>query len=149
MNHWTYKGKVITCLEDIENYESIVGFVYIIRHKKTGKLYVGKKSLHSSRKTRITKKEKLATSTQKTFKRVIKQSDWLGYYGSCIPLKAQILELGIENYTREILEFCCSKKYLSYCEVAYQIKLDVLNADSYNGNIMSRWFHKDMQNCIK
>lgn len=146
MQAWTYKGKKITCIEDIENYEEIVGFVY----KITGpdkRIYIGKKILHNSRKTKISKKEKVATATRKRFKRVIKESDWKDYYGSCIPLKAEIKEKGTELYKREILEFACTKKYLAFCELEHQIKNDVLKNNSHNANILSRYFTKDMQNC--
>lgn len=146
MENWIYKGKKITCLEDIENYESIIGFVY----KITGpdkRIYIGKKILRNSRKTRISKKEKAATPTRKVFKRVIKESDWKDYYGSCVPLKAEINEKGKKYYKREILEFACTKKYLAFCELEYQIKNDVLRTNSHNGNILSRYFTKDMENC--
>ena len=52
-------------------------------------------------------------------------------------------------HKREILELCCTKKYLNYCELAYQVKNDVLTNNSYNGNILGRYFLKDMQNCKK
>jgi hypothetical protein len=148
MNHWLYNNKKITCLDDIENHESIVGFVYQITNKQTGKIYIGKKILHNSRKTRISKKEKTTTATRKTFKRVVKESNWLDYWGSCKPLLEDLKQLGEEEFKREILEFCCTKKYLSFAEIEHQIKNDVLKRNTYNGNILSRYFQKDMQNCF-
>ncbi len=149
METWIYKNKPITCLEDIDKYETIVGFIYMITNLKDNRIYIGKKVLHNSRKTRITKKEKLETPTRKVFKRVIKESDWKDYFGSCIELKQDIKKLGTKYFKREILEFSCTKKYLTFCELEYQIKYDVLKNDSYNGNILSRYFTKDMENCIK
>ena len=39
---------------------------------------------------------------------------------------------------------CFSKKQLTYYEIAYQCKYDVLETNSYNDNIMSRIFRKDL-----
>ena len=146
MKNWLYKGKEITCLEDIENYESIIGFVYRVTGPD-GRFYIGKKVLQNSRKTRISKTEKAATATRKTFKRVTKESNWRDYYGSCDTLNANIKLLGKDKFKREILEFACTKKFLAFCEMEYQIKNDVLKNNSYNGNILSRYFTRDMENC--
>lgn len=146
MSSWIYKGKIVKSLEDIENYETIIGFVYRITGPDK-RIYIGKKVLHTSRKTRIGKKEKAAAGTRKVFKRIVKESDWKDYYGSCIDLKQDIAKLGKDKFKREILEFCCTKKYLTFCELEYQIKNDVLKNNSYNGNILARYFSRDMQNC--
>jgi len=151
MTNWIYKGKEITCLEDIDNYEKILGFVYIIERKASKKygphkIYIGKKILHHSRKTRITKKEKLLTPTRRVFKRVVKESDWKLYWGSCDPLKADMKVIPQQYFTRTILEFCFSKKQLAYSEIEYQFKQDVLRKDTYNGNILGKYFRKDLIN---
>jgi hypothetical protein len=144
MNKWILNYKAIDSIEDIPDYENVVGFIYRITNARTGKFYIGKKNLQHSRKTRITKKEKLETKTRKTFKKVIKESDWLTYYGSSKELSADVAKYGEACFTREIVQLCKSKKYLSYCEIEWQIKLDVLRADSYNGNILGRYYKKDM-----
>ena len=144
MNKWILNYKAIDSIEDIPDYENVVGFIYRITNARTGKFYIGKKNLQHSRKTRITKKEKLETKTRKTFKKVIKESDWLTYYGSSKELSADVAKYGEAYFTREIVQLCKSKKYLSYCEIEWQIKLDVLRADSYNGNILGRYYKKDM-----
>ena len=143
---WLYKGKSIKCLNDFENSEEIVGFNYLITNKLNGSIYCGRKILHHSRRTKISKRDKLLTPTRKVFKTTIKESDWLTYNGSCLELKNDIKKLGIENFKKEIIELCYSKKYLSYAEVKHQIQLDVLSTLSYNGNIAGKWFRKDMQN---
>lgn len=147
---WMYKKKKITCLEDIDNYENIVGFVYrIVRVKSTHgseKIYIGKKSLHHSRKVRISKREKLATTTRKVFKKIVKESDWKDYWGSSIPLKEDMKIIPTKYFKREILEFCYTKKYLAFCEIEHQFKNDVLRVDTYNGNILGKYFRKDMIN---
>jgi hypothetical protein len=150
MENWilpSYNDKVVTKLEDIPDYQNVTGFVYKITHVKTGKFYIGKKSLEFTRKTTITKKEKAETGTRRKTKRVSRASDWMTYWGSCKELTAEIKIEGKHMYKREILELCCTKKYLNYCELAYQIKHDVLTSNSYNGNILGRYFLRDMQNC--
>lgn len=144
---WYYKSKVITDIEQLPNHEFLEGFIYKITNLKTGAIYIGKKSLYSNLKKRIGVREKKATGTRKTFERIRKESDWQKYYGSSKDLLHDIGNVGKDQFRREILELCCSKKYLSYAEVAWQIKLDVLKTDAYNGNILGRWYSKDMENC--
>jgi len=144
---WRYKSKTVTDIKDLPNHEFLEGFVYKITNTLTGQIYIGKKSLYSNLKKRIGVREKAATKTRKTFHRIRKESDWQAYYGSSKDLQADIIKLGKENFKREILELCCSKKYLSFCEVAWQIKLDVLKTNSYNANVLGRWYSRDMENC--
>jgi hypothetical protein len=144
---WHYKSKAVKTITDLPNYEYLEGFVYKITNTLTGQIYIGKKALYSNLKKRIGVREKAATKTRKTFNRIKKESDWQKYYGSSKELLADITKHGKDNFKREILELCCSKKYLSFCEVAWQIKLDVLKTNSYNGNILGRWYSRDMENC--
>jgi hypothetical protein len=152
MSNWIYTEKSglvreILTIEDIPNSKDAVGFVYRITNKITNTFYIGKKSLYFERKTKISIKEKVATATRKKFKQVIKESDWKKYWGSCVELKVDIQLFQSSNFTREIIEVCCSKKYLGYCEIMHQIKNDVLTTNSYNGNIMGKYFPGDMENC--
>lgn len=124
--------------------EEAIGFVYKITNNQTGKFYIGKKSLFHSRKTKISAKEKLQTKTRKTFKVVKKESDWLKYYGSSIALSEDCKILGKQLFTREIIELCYTKKSLTYCELKHQILNDVLTSNSYNGNIMGKFYPKDL-----
>jgi hypothetical protein len=142
---WYFKGSPVKELADTP--EGSIGFIYKITNNTTGKFYIGKKILQTTRKTKIGVREKAATGTRKKFKYVVKESDWKKYYGSSKELLADIKELGEANFHREILEFCCKKKYMTYSEIAYQIKEDVLTKNSYNGNIMGRYYKKDMENC--
>lgn len=150
MNNWKYAVtsglfKEISRIEDLPNHQDAVGFVYMITNKQTGKFYIGRKSLYSERKTKISAKEKADTKTRKTFKRVVKESNWKSYYGSCKELLEEIAMSDPSYYQRQILEVCYSKKYLGYCEVAHQIKNDVLTSNSYNGNILGKYFPSDME----
>ena len=152
MSNWIYRpneglGIDILSIEDLPNHEEAVGFVYKITNIITGRFYIGKKSLYSERKTKISNREKTQTKTRKTFKRVVKESNWKSYYGSCAELTEEIAMTDKKFYQREILEVCCSKKYLGDCELSHQIKNDVLTNNSYNGNILGKYFPSDMENC--
>lgn len=147
-NAWKYKSQYINKIEDLPDYENIYGFVYIIQDTVTFKPYIGKKVLRNTRKKKISQKVKKATKTRKTYERTVKESDWLDYYGSSKELQADVQKYGKQRFERIILELCCTKKYLSYAEVAWQMKLDVLRQDTYNGNILGRYYPRDMKNCF-
>jgi len=57
---------------------------------------------------------------------------------------ADIKEIGEDIYERNILHFCFSKKQLTYYEINYQIKYNVLEVDSYNDNILGKFYRKDL-----
>jgi hypothetical protein len=149
MNSWFYNNRKISCVEDLPNHENLYGFIYMIQDTETLRSYVGKKVLYNTRKKKISQKVKKATGTRKTFEYQVKESDWQIYHGSSKELLADITKYGAGRFRRVILELCCTKKYLSYAELAWQIKLDVLKSDSYNGNILGRYYTRDMQNCSK
>lgn len=138
----------MSSIEDViaEN-PTVYGFVYKITNIATGKIYIGKKALFHTRKKKISVKVKKATGTRRIYERTVVESDWKTYYGSSKELSGDVQKFGKETFEREILEFCCSKKYLSYAEVAWQFKLDVLKRQTYNGNILGRYYTKDMENC--
>jgi hypothetical protein len=141
---WFYQNNPISYLESLPNNEGAVGFVYKITNLVTGKFYIGKKALFHTSKVKIGKREKAETKTRKTFKRKTKESDWLTYYGSSDELVADVATLGTESFKREILEICYSKKYLAYAELKHMILHDVLTQSSYNGNILGKFFRRDM-----
>jgi len=144
---WLYEQKQVADINDIP--EGTQGFIYKITNLKTGKFYIGKKSLVSNQKKKMTQKELAAWSKpgkKPTHKRVIKESDWLKYWGSNKPLQADVKELGEENFSREIIRFCKSKKQLTYWEVHYQFKYECLTQPdkSYNDNILGKFFVRDL-----
>ena len=55
MNHWRYKNKTITSLEQLGNPLLLFGFVYRVTGP-TGKWYLGKKNFNTKRKKKLTKK---------------------------------------------------------------------------------------------
>lgn len=150
MREWLYvSGKdnprSIKSLEDFP--ESCIGFIYIIKNQTTGKIYIGKKSLYSNTNKKLTKKE-IAEQTgpgrKPTKKLVTKESNWKVYMGSSKELLADIKEIGEDIYERNILHFCFSKKQLTYYEINYQMKYNVLEVDSYNDNILGKFYRTDL-----
>jgi hypothetical protein len=118
--------------------DGAVGFVYMITHMPTGKFYIGKKSLTST-----TRKPPLKGKTRKRV--ITKESDWQTYYSSNDEIKEMVKSGKSDEFKREIIRFCFSKKSLSYWEVYYQFKYDVLADDaSYNSNIAGKFFHRDI-----
>lgn len=123
------------------------GFIYKITNKKTGKFYIGRKAFFHNKKKKLTKKE-LAEQTgpgRKATTRIEQvDSGWQEYWGSSKELLADIRDKGEDNFERLIIQFCNSKKQLTYYELYYQMKYDVLHIDSYNDNILGKFFRKDL-----
>ena len=120
-----------------------LGFIYKITNLLTGRFYIGKKSLWSKKRVKISKKEKLLNPTRKIYKEVIKENNWREYTGSSLVLNQDIEKLGKENFKKEIIQWCYSKRELSYSEVKWQFYYNVLEIDSYNGNILGKFFKQN------
>jgi hypothetical protein len=72
-------------------------------------------------------------------KRYKVQSDWQTYYGSNEELKKDVILLGVESFSREILHLCKSKGECSYLEAKEQFHNNVMEGnDYYNTWIMVR-----------
>ena len=115
--NWIYDSKDFT--EDLigDNY----GFVYQITNLTNNKKYIGKKFFYSA-------KTKQVKGKKKKFK---VQSDWQTYYGSSDILKKDVLELGHENFSREIIHLCRSKGECGYLEAKEQFIRGVMESDDY------------------
>jgi hypothetical protein len=135
--------------------EEAVGFIYMITHIPTGKYYIGKKSLESVRNVKIGVRElKKLKEERKAVgmggrpplkKKVRKTSDWEKYYSSNEWINEQVKEGKENEFRREIIQFCNSKKSLSYYEVYWMFKYDVLSDEnSLNGNISGKFYRKDL-----
>lgn len=130
---WLYQNTTVETLP-----EDCVGFVYIITNKISGRKYIGKKLAKFSKTTYKTVKLKNGTKKKKKIRSKI-DSDWRDYYGSSPALSKDIVELGPENFTREILFYCKSKSECSYIEAREQFNHKVLESnDWYNGHIQVR-----------
>jgi len=154
MLNWLWNGNDVT--EDVIP-ENAVGFVYKIEHIPSGKYYIGKKSLQSVRNVKIGKRELQRIREERKLagirgslpkkKKVRKSSDWQKYYSSNDWIKEQISEGKEDEFKRSVLQFCYSKKSLSYYEVQYQFKYDVLSDENcLNGNILGKFYKKDLDN---
>jgi len=143
---WLYNEKVIENINDFP--ENTFGFIYIVKHKPTGKAYIGKKVLYHNVKKKLTKKE-IAEQTgpgrKSATKVVVKESDWKTYYGSAKPILTLIKDGKQEEFTREILQLVPNKKLLTYYECKYLFEYNVLEQPEgyFNDNILGKFFSKD------
>lgn len=127
---WQYNGVDFT-----DVIKGIEGFVYLITNLTNNKKYIGKKSFWSRQKDR------------KTGRRKTKESDWKNYFSSCDELKADVKELGKDQFIRKILYLCPHKKSMSYYETYEQFIRNVLMTEEYyNTNIEGRFFSSEKEN---
>jgi hypothetical protein len=130
---WFYQDQLVTELP-----EDCVGFVYLITNIITGRKYIGKKLAKFAKTSYKVVKLKNGTKKKKKIRSKI-DSDWQTYYGSNTELSKDVLELGAENFRREILYYCKSKSECSYIEAREQFNHKVLESkDYYNGQISVR-----------
>ena len=130
---WLYQTQLVEVLP-----EDCIGFVYLITNNLTGRKYIGKKLAKFSRTTYKVVKQKNGKKRRKKIRTKV-DSDWREYYGSSPELTADIITLGTENFSREILFYCKSKSECSYVEAREQFQRKVLEStDYYNGHIQVR-----------
>lgn len=124
---WLFEDKEIEALPP-----DVIGFVYLITNKISGRKYIGKK-LAKFKKIRV-KTSRLKNGNKKKSKiRYEIDSDWQIYYGSNTVLTEEVKNLGSHNFNRQILRYCYSKNELNYWEAKYQFDYDVLlSNDWYN-----------------
>lgn len=109
-----------------------LGFVYRITRLKDGKFYIGQKKV-----IRIERKPPLKGKIRKRV--FVKQTDWRTYSGSSVELKMDILKAGEKAFKFEIIQFVETKWELSFWELWWQMKEDVMfRDDTYNGIINVR-----------
>ena len=130
---WYYQNTPVETLPD-----NCVGFVYLITNNLSGRKYIGKKLAKFSKTTYKTVKQKNGIKKRKKIRSKI-DSDWREYYGSSPELTADVIKLGAENFSKEILFYCRSKAECSYIEAREQFANKVLESnDWYNGHIQVR-----------
>jgi len=146
---WNYNGKEISEISHFP--KNTFGFVYKIEHIPSGKSYIGKKVLYHNRKVKVTKKDLLVYEGVKgrkpTHKRVVKESDWLKYYGSNKNLTELVTKEPIKDFKRSIIKLAPNKKLLTYYETQYQFMYQVLERPDmfFNDNILGKFFTKDFE----
>jgi hypothetical protein len=118
-SNWTYQGKEIT-----EVPFGYVGFVYKIT-TPNGKFYIGQK-LFNFKRTKVVKGTKVRRTVE---------SDWVDYYGSSDEVKQMVVDLGPENFKREILYFCQSKSVMNYVESTLILSSGALLSEQY----LNKW----------
>ena len=131
-SHWYYNNEKFD-----PTYETILmnhtwGFTYLISHIATGKMYIGKKSMHTMR------------NKQK------RESLWRTYIGSCEKLTHEIIQNGSGEYHFEILTLTKNAVELSYCEIKELYARDVLRTTLetgdpayYNDSIPGQFFRRN------
>jgi hypothetical protein len=80
-------------------YDTYSGFVYLIKNKITGMMYIGKKNFRGAGK--LNKGQ---------------QSNWRVYTGSSKQLNEDIKTLGKENFEFHVIEYYMNKGSVSYAE---------------------------------
>jgi hypothetical protein len=140
-NKWLYSEEF-----DPQDY---FGFVYKITNLTNSKFYIGKKYFYHTSNVKLGKKElallPVTRGRKSTTKQVIKESDWKSYWGSSKELQQDVKELGAEMFECIILKLCRDKKELTYYELHYQCTNEcLLSYDSYNDNILGKFFRKDL-----
>ena len=133
--NWQHNNKDFTEEQIQANY----GFVYLITNLTNGKKYIGKKFFYSVKTKQVKGKKK----------RIKVPSDWQTYYGSSDSLKQDVLQLGYENFNREIIHLCRSKGECGYLEAKEQFVRGALESDDYyNTWIMVRVRKSHIQGLI-
>jgi|TARA_R110001592_G_scaffold9764_1_gene51605 hypothetical protein len=147
MTNWIYKNQEVTEMSDFP--DNTYGFVYVITHLPTGKKYIGKKILFFTRKVKLGKKDLRAfegvVGRRPSYKLAIKESDWRTYFGSNKEMQELIKSEPNENWEREILVACSTKKLLTYFESKYLFVYQTLEKpdEFWNDNILGKFFTKD------
>ena len=82
-----------------------------------------------------------------SYKLIVKESDWLKYYGSQSDIKQLLLEGKKDEFERTILKCVPNKKALTYFELKYQMIYQVLERpdEFFNDNILGKFFTKDLE----
>lgn len=122
---WTHQGKIVESIPD-----EYTGFVYLITNLTNNQKYIGKKLAKFTR-------SKPPLKGKKRKRKTLVESDWQTYWGSSDRLNADVLALGQDKFSREILYFCTSKAEMSYIEAREQFDRRVLETDEYYNGIIN------------
>lgn len=132
ISHWK-NTKSGTPVKEVP--KDMIGFVYLISNNLSGKKYIGKKFYYK-------KVTKPPLKGKKRKRITYPESDWKIYQSSSDYVKADINELGKDNFTFEIIKSFPNKTMTNYGELELLVKLDVLRSNNwYNGNILGRYFN--------
>jgi len=141
--NWEFNNIEVLSLEDMPL--NTIGFIYQIDNLSTGKYYIGRKTVASVKKKKLTIKEKLLPENKrKTFKYVFSETPgWKKYTGSNLTLKAEV-DRG-DKIKKTILCFCQSKACLTYKETeAIICSGSLLDPKSYNDWVSCKVYKKHL-----
>lgn len=113
--------------------EGVVGFIYLIRNNHPDSIkryYWGQKKLMKRIKRKPLKGKKRNRISYV-------DNDVEKYWGSSNELLKDIEKYGIEHFTREVVEVCYSKFHMSFGELAWQMKCNVLFDERYYNSILN------------
>ncbi len=120
-------------------------YIYLITNLIDGRIYVGKKQINFTKKKKLSKKaKKLPENKGKRISKVSVDGGWDKYWGSCQELKEDIKKLGLHNFKKDILQTVYNKSEASYYELVWQIRLEVLLKNSYNGWVKATVYRKHL-----
>jgi len=130
MSHWLYKDTSVD-----EAPEGYFGFVYLITNLKSDKKYIGRKYFGTTRRVKVKGKKRR--------KVIRKDSNWRDYTGSSKQLNADIIKLGKQNFSFEILIMGETKGQVNYLEENIHHRYHVsIKKEYYNDCIGPRRFAK-------
>jgi hypothetical protein len=116
-----------------QNLDGAIGFVYLIRNNHPDakkRYYLGKKQL--------LKRVKRKPLKGKTRNRITYADNGVDeYWGSSKELLSDIEKYGLEHFSREVIEICTSKFHMTYSELIWQIKCNVLMDDRFYNQILN------------
>ena len=133
LSDWYYQ-KAPLLLSDVP--EKAIAILYRITHKESGKWYIGRKSIIST-KTRMVKGKK---------KKITEPSiEWHNYWSSSDELQEWVKTEGADKFYREVLTFVSTKAAILYAEeMALYVTGAMFDPLCLNGNIrtkiMRSWF---------
>ena len=152
--NWMLQGQPIYSIDDLATIAGLppldlFGFIYGIGFDG-GLLYVGKKNLWtirelprlkdgSKRQGHVDFIHRIKDHHRVELEVVKVESNWLSYCGSCKETK------GLIPLRRKILDIALSNRRLTYLEVYWQFKLNVLEDPRFiNSNILGRFFRGNL-----
>ena len=135
---WIYNDQEFESEDIGDNY----GFVYRITNTENGYDYIGRKFFW-------TVKKRPPLKGKKNKRRSTVETDWKDYWGSSDRLTKDILQLGKDKFTREIIYLCKTRGETNYMEVYFQITEHVLlREDNYNGIVNVRLGNGSVKNIL-
>ena len=104
------------------------GFTYLITHRESGVMYVGKKFTQSIRRKPVKGKVRK--------RKEVSRSNWLTYTSSSKYVNEGISKFGKDAFEFEILDIFSSRGETNYGELEEQVRRDVLRAKDSAGNYL-------------